>query len=120
MHNENSGLAGLTYIASILVLVMFVVNAGFILSNRGLQDDLVAQQNVIQTKSNKIQQNSTFANINQSLIQALTTAVIARKDDQIKALLIQNEVNVTGNQQAAPAPRQAQPAPQPAPAAEKE
>ncbi|MDX1922528.1 MAG: hypothetical protein SFW65_05320 [Alphaproteobacteria bacterium] len=97
MQCENSSLCGrLTYIASILVLVMFVINAGFIMSNRALQEDLIAQQAVFTSKNNKIQQNSTFANINQSLIQALTTAVIARKDEQIKALLIQNEVNLQG------------------------
>lgn len=96
MHHENSGLGTATYIASVLVLVMFVINAGLILSNRALQEDLIAQQNVFSAKSTKISQNSTFANINQSLIQALTTAVIARKDEQIKALLIQNEVNLQG------------------------
>ncbi len=97
MQCENSGLCGrLTFIASVLVLVMFVINAGFIMSNRALQEDLIAQQAVFTGKNNKIQQNSTFANINQSLIQALTTAVIARKDEQIKALLIQNEVNLSG------------------------
>lgn len=105
MSYDNSGSTGrLTYIASILVLVMFVINAGFILSNRALQEDLMAQQTIFQSKSAKIQQNNTFANINQSLIQALTTAVIARKDEQIKALLIQNEVNLNGA--GAPAPKQ--------------
>jgi hypothetical protein len=97
MQHENHGLAGkLTLIASIAVAAMYIINAGLILGNRGLQDDLVAQQNVLSAKGNKISQNGTFANINQSLIQALTTAVIARKDEQIKALLIQNEVNLQG------------------------
>ncbi len=97
MHNENPGpLAKVTHIASLAVALMFVVNAGLIMSNRGLQEDLMAQQNVFAGKNAKISQNGTFANINQSLIQALTTAVIARKDEQIKALLIQNEVNLSG------------------------
>ncbi len=97
MLNQNaSPLGSVTFVASLLVLLMFIINAGFILSNRAIQEDLMAQQNVFSTKSGKISQNSTFANINQSLIQALTTAVIARKDEQIKALLIQNEVNLSG------------------------
>lgn len=96
MFNQNPDSPGVTFIVSVLVMLMFILNAGFILSNRGLQEDLMAQQTVFSTKSGKISQNSTFANINQSLIQALTTAVIARKDEQIKALLIQNEVNLSG------------------------
>lgn len=97
MHNQNSGPLGhVTFIASLLVLTVFVINSGFILANRSLQEDLMAKQNDFSAKSGKISQNSTFANINQSLIQALTTAVIARKDEQIKALLIQNEVNLSG------------------------
>ena len=97
MLNQNVGSLGqVTFVASLLVLLMFIINAGFILANRSLQEDLMAQQNVFSTKSGKISQNSTFANINQSLIPALTTAVIARKDEQIKALLIQNEVNLSG------------------------
>ena len=97
MFNENSGSSGtVTFTVSLLVLLVYVINAGFIMGNRSLQEDFVAQQNVFGTKNAKISQNSTFANINQSLIQALTTAVIARKDEQIKALLIQNEVNLSG------------------------
>ncbi|MBY0429166.1 MAG: hypothetical protein K2Q32_08100 [Alphaproteobacteria bacterium] len=95
MFNQNSGSSGqATIVISFLVLLVFVLNAGFILANRSLQEDLMAQQNVFSGKNAKITQNGTFANINQSLIQALTTAVIARKDEQIKALLIQNEVNL--------------------------
>lgn len=98
MINQNSGSSGqATLIISVLVVLVFIVNAGFILANRSLQESVMEQQNVFGTKNAKISQNSTFANINQSLIQALSTAVIARKDEQIKALLIQNEVNLSGN-----------------------
>ncbi len=100
--DHSSQLGKATLIVSFLALAMVVINAGFILNNRSLQEGLMEQQAVLSTKSNKISQNSTFANINQSLIQALTTAVIARKDEQIKALLIQNEVNLSGNGKDAP------------------
>jgi len=97
MFDHNSSSSGtVTFMASLLVLLIYAVNAGLILGNRSLQEEFVEQQNVFGTKNAKISQNSTFANINQSLIQALTTAVIARKDEQIKALLIQNEVNLSG------------------------
>ncbi|NDE91173.1 MAG: hypothetical protein EB059_08590 [Alphaproteobacteria bacterium] len=84
-----------TYIASILVLVIFIINAGFILANRSLQNDVIALQTDFSTKSGKISQNGTLANINQSLIQALTTAAITKRDEQIKALLVENKVDLT-------------------------
>lgn len=113
-HDENSQIGNLSFIASILVLAMFVINGGLILSNRASQENLVTVQGEIQAKSQKIQANQTFANINQSLIQALSTAAIARKDEQIKALLIQNNVDLTPRREqpaaAAPAPAAAPPA----------
>lgn len=81
-------------IAAILVACMFVVNAGLIISNRHLQETLVEKQNEVANKNTRINQNATFANINQSLVQALATAAVARKDEQIKALLIQNNINL--------------------------
>jgi len=111
--NEKSGtLDKVTFIISLLVLAMFVVNSSMVLSNRSLQDDVIAKQSELQAKGNRINQNGTFANINQSLIQALSAAAIVRKDEQIKALLIQNGIDLNKVQQGA-----AQGAPASAPAA---
>lgn len=98
MNDENCAIGKMTFIASILVLCLFVINAGLIMSSRSQQEKLVALQTEIAGKNGKIQANTTFANINQSLIQALSTAAIARKDEQIKALLIQNNVNLSAKQ----------------------
>jgi hypothetical protein len=84
----------LTFFASVLVLVFFVINAGIILMNRGIQDEIVAKQTELGEKTAKINQNATFENINRSLIQALAAAAITKKDEQIKALLIQNDVQL--------------------------
>lgn len=89
------------FIASILVVIMFVINGGLILSNRQMQEAFNTKQAELNGKNTRITQNATFANINQSLIQALSTAAIARKDEQVKALLIQNGVDLSGK--AAPA-----------------
>lgn len=102
MTEEKCQLGTVSFIASILVLSMFVINGALILSNRAKQEDLVASQSEISAKSSKIQANATFSNINQSLIQALAAAATVRKDDQIKALLIQNNVNLNPPKEQAP------------------
>lgn len=84
----------LTHIASIVVLVMFVLNAGLIMINRGTQDAIATKQNELAEKSQKIGQNATFDNINRSMIQALAAIAISKKDEQIKALLIQNNIQL--------------------------
>ncbi len=85
----------LTYIASILVAVVFLANAGLILANRGTQDAIVQQQVDLSNRSAKLQANGAFENVSRNLVQALANSAIERKDDQIKSLLIQNGVSLT-------------------------
>jgi hypothetical protein len=105
MNEEKSGLlAGLTLAASIAVAIVFTVNAGMAIANRGLQEQIVAAQGELNTKTTKIQQNQTFSTIYQSIVQALASAAITKKDDQIKALLIQNEIRLPASAPAASKP----------------
>ena len=99
---ENSGACSrITFIASVLVALVYVLNAGTILANRSLQDSVIKKQAELNEKNAKITQNNAFANINQSLINALAAAAITKKDEQIKALLIQNNINLPGKGDAA-------------------
>lgn len=91
----SSSLAGrLTFIASAIVLFLFILNGIMVVWNRADQDVLIARQSELSARATKIQQNATLENISRSLIQALATASITKKDEQIKALLIQNNVNL--------------------------
>jgi hypothetical protein len=96
--------SSLTFIASVAVLLLFIVNALLILGNRGLQEEVMNKQNDLGGKNTKIQQNATFGDVNRGLIQALVTAAITRKDEQIRALLIQNDVKLTPPGQSATSP----------------
>lgn len=90
-----TSLAGkLTFIASAIVLAVFILNGILVVMNRADQDTLIARQSDLAARATKIQQNATLENISRSLIQALATASITKKDEQIKALLIQNNVNL--------------------------
>jgi hypothetical protein len=105
MHEEKSGLlASLTFVASLAVAIVFVVNSGMAIANRNLQEEIVAAQGELNTKATKIQQNQTFSTIYQSIVQALAASAISKKDDQIKALLIQNEIKLPAPGQAAGKP----------------
>lgn len=91
---SSGGCEKFVHIASIVVLVMFVLNAGLIMINRGTQDAIAVKQNELAEKSQKISQNATFDNINRSMIQALAAIAISKKDEQVKALLIQNNIQL--------------------------
>lgn len=100
-----------TFVISLAVLVLFLFNMALIASNRWLQMDIIGMQQEITQKNAKLQQDQVFGNIYQSLLQALGTAAVVRKDDQIRNLLSQNNIKVELNPaKAAPAPA-APPAP---------
>ncbi|MBI1273348.1 MAG: hypothetical protein GC131_04610 [Alphaproteobacteria bacterium] len=84
-------------IISGLTLLMVLANVIFVNGNRSLQTD-------ISQRSQQINAANTFAQVYQSLLQALANAAVKEKDTQVRAFLKEQGLQFADEQPAAPAP----------------
>lgn len=71
---------------SVIFLILVLVNIGFFIANRSLQDE-VTSRNLY------IQQSLQMEKIYQPLVRALTELAASRNDNQIKTLLNEQGIN---------------------------
>lgn len=83
-----------TFIISVAVLALFVLNSAFAAANRSFQGEIVAGQQALNGKNQKLAQNRAFGNVYQALVQALANAATTKKDEAIRGLLVQNDIRI--------------------------
>jgi hypothetical protein len=98
---------GASTILSVLSLVLLIANIALINSNRNLQDSANQRQA-------EISKGSSFANLNQGLVQALAEAAVNNNDAGIKDLLASQGITINPKAVAKPTAAPAAPAQKPA------
>jgi len=91
----------LTFLFSVVALVLLLANTALIEGNRRLQEQATQQQAIINNANNVSQ-------LNQGLAQALAEIVIKEKDKDIESLLASQGISVRKEAAAAPAPASAE------------